>query len=787
MNFDQVVRLSANFYLKHYHRELKLVVNALEIEEFNPDVIKFSDLILTQENSRLNLSGFQLHLAPEKPYWLSRLILDKGQLLLDLDSLSQLLAVKEKSGHGDSAALYRELLSALSALPDIKIKELSAELFSPRKKVRDKLLLVDSHLDLMANTRVSINLTANRQDLVSLQAGFDAKAIAGELTADLGKLNSLTARYFEQPLMITGKLNSDFTLIPAAASWSLAASNQVSNSRLDLSGITGEAASFLVDGDFTLNYRDNVLKAATGQGSELIIKPAAETVKSLKGKLKQKKLKQDINRYLLENIPYQVIVAAGSTVNLDINKTLLSGKLQLDSQLKNGEISIKLPKFTITGQAQTAHWQLDYQQQQPIEQLGKALLSLQGEMLYSPLETTLAVKAGELLLKEVKHQEQRMQQGVFELAKPTLIQFRDDQVRLSETLLLTSVFERVQIEQQSFEQIRGEHNVQQIAAALGIDSTWQLDDALSLTSEHLFDKNVVKGKLMFDNTPLSELLARAELPELLSLDGQMDNEIHYEFDLAAQALSARVSGQLLNGFGSYDDIVFDDIKGRWSCFWQEPQLSCEQLSFSGGEVDAGIDITEVISKGKFFWQQDNWSYQLGQFSAGLLGGAVSLAPVDIFSDQAFSGTLTLTHISLAELVALQQQPGIDVTGFLDGELPFSYDSNGLSIKRGILVNQGEGIIKVDGNPAVEQLKQSQPGLKFALDALKKLHYQHLGSEVTMSPDGATEIKMSMQGRNPDIARPIHFNYLHQENLLQLLRSLRIDSQLSEDIEQAISK
>ena len=57
----------------------------------------------------------------------------------------------------------------------------------------------------------------------------------------------------------------------------------------------------------------------------------------------------------------------------------------------------------------------------------------------------------------------------------------------------------------------------------------------------------------------------------------------------------------------------------------------------------------------------------------------------------------------------------------------------------------------------------------------------------MSSDGATQIKMSMQGSNPEIARPIHFNYLHEENLLQLLRSLRIDSRLSEDIEQALSK
>ncbi|WDE07383.1 YdbH domain-containing protein [Thalassomonas viridans] len=787
MNFEQLARTSVNYYLKHYHGALKLEVSSLEVDTLELGFIGFSDLTLQQESNQISLSGLDLQLDRTKPYWLSRVVLEKGQVTLDIDSLLQWFPTKEQSSDTDSLAFYRQLLSAFYRLPEITVKALNADLSSGRKGTADKFSLNDSHLALAANTGIKINLRENRQDLLDLQASFQPESVTGELTGDLGRLNLLIKRYFEQPLMLNGKLSSDVTLTPTAAGWSLAASNKLTDSLLDLSEVTGEAASFLLDGDFSLNYRDAVFEVKASHEPGLSIEPTADTVEILKSKLKQNQLNKDIEHFLLANIPQQVLLAPGSVIFLNSEKQQLSGNIHVLSQIPNGELVIRVPAFDISAQQQQVDWQLNYRQQQPFKQLGKAGLSLRGEITHSDMETRLLLNHADLLLTEIRHQDQVLQQGSFHLTAPALLRFSDNRLQLSEKLPFTSLFEQVRIQGQGFEQIRAEHELQQAAGAFRLDSRWQLDDAFTLISEHLFDNKTVTGKAMLDGMPLSAVLDRIDLPELLTLDAKISNEINYVFKPDSQTLTARLSGQLVDGFGSYDDIAFDDIKGRWSCSWELPQLSCDQLGFSSGHVNAGIDITEVSADGKFSWQQGNWSYQLGRFSAGLLDGTVALAPVDILAGQAFSGTLTLAHISLAELVALQQQPGIEVTGYLDGELPFTYDDKGLSIEQGTLTNQGEGIIKVDGNPAVEQLKQSQPELKLALDALKELHYQHLDSEVTMSANGATEIKMSMQGRNPENIRPIHFNYLHQENLLQLLRSLRIDSQLSEDIEKALNK
>ena len=111
---------------------------------------------------------------------------------------------------------------------------------------------------------------------------------------------------------------------------------------------------------------------------------------------------------------------------------------------------------------------------------------------------------------------------------------------------------------------------------------------------------------------------------------------------------------------------------------------------------------------------------------------------------------------------------------------------GLTIHHGLLLNQADGLIQIEGNPAIEQLKLSQLKLKYALDALKELHFSVLQCDVNMQADGSTQIKMKIEGTNPDIVRPIHFNYLHEENLIQLFRSLQIGNVLNDKIDQSIN-
>ncbi|AZG73657.1 hypothetical protein EGC82_13320 [Shewanella livingstonensis] len=94
----------------------------------------------------------------------------------------------------------------------------------------------------------------------------------------------------------------------------------------------------------------------------------------------------------------------------------------------------------------------------------------------------------------------------------------------------------------------------------------------------------------------------------------------------------------------------------------------------------------------------------------------------------------------------------------------------------------EGLIEVAGNPAIDQLELSQPYLGLVFTALEHLNYSELSSSFDMTTNGDAVINLSVKGNSRGIERPVHLNYTHQENLMQLYKSTQIGVQLQNKIE-----
>ena len=83
----------------------------------------------------------------------------------------------------------------------------------------------------------------------------------------------------------------------------------------------------------------------------------------------------------------------------------------------------------------------------------------------------------------------------------------------------------------------------------------------------------------------------------------------------------------------------------------------------------------------------------------------------------------------------------------------------------------------------------QQGLAFALEALSDFHFNALDATVNYTPDGELDVGLALKGSNPAVerGRPIHYNLNVSQNLLMLLRSLQLGSQLSERVEQKLAR
>jgi len=200
-------------------------------------------------------------------------------------------------------------------------------------------------------------------------------------------------------------------------------------------------------------------------------------------------------------------------------------------------------------------------------------------------------------------------------------------------------------------------------------------------------------------------------------------------------------------------------------------------------LDVGLALSNIEFKTKFSQHDQQTKLEVISSSGELLGGTLDFGAIDVSNLDEIEATLALKNISLAALVELQQQPGISVTGRLNGQLPIRIVNKKVSISGGRLANDASGgVIQIKDNQAVNQLRLSQPQLVFVWDALENLHYSELSSDIDYKADGSAIIKVAIRGRNPAFERPIEFNYSHQENILQLLRSLRIGDEISQQIE-----
>ena len=133
------------------------------------------------------------------------------------------------------------------------------------------------------------------------------------------------------------------------------------------------------------------------------------------------------------------------------------------------------------------------------------------------------------------------------------------------------------------------------------------------------------------------------------------------------------------------------------------------------------------------------------------------------------------------MVELQQQSGIEVTGQVKGSLPIQFSKDEVRIDSGTLISQGPGNLRIFDNPAFDSIKAQQSELAF----LENMDFTQLSSTVKLKPDGWLVLDFSLIGDNPEKNQSLNFNYSHQENILTLLKSLRLANSIQNKIEKSL--
>ena len=325
-----------------------------------------------------------------------------------------------------------------------------------------------------------------------------------------------------------------------------------------------------------------------------------------------------------------------------------------------------------------------------------------------------------------------------------------------------------------------------------LNSEWQLDEATleSRNTIHVLNGalNQAEGYWLAEKQVIPTFMThQLPLPKGLDLPAFVTNRLDYNLSFNAELpyLKATVEGTLTADSSHFNDISATDISTDWNCkvlasdtelipsLNAKCQINSQVSSVNMGPVVNNIGLSSLVS-----FVDEKLQIVIDNASAEIFSGSVSVSPLLITDFDHIVGQLHIRNLSLPEALELYQVPGVKVTGLLKSDLPFLVQNGELSITDGTIEQQGEGgIIQIKGNATIDQLKLTQPQLRYALELLENLHYDRLHSDVNFQPSGETKLIINIKGRNPSVERPIEFNYSHEENILQLFRSLRINDSM----------
>lgn len=338
--------------------------------------------------------------------------------------------------------------------------------------------------------------------------------------------------------------------------------------------------------------------------------------------------------------------------------------------------------------------------------------------------------------------------------------------------------------------------------------------ALDNFSTGFFGGSLKSGPVIYDPvTKSSSYLFRLEnvhLPEHVHLHGDFEASLQGavsgtipitvkegKYSINNARISSKGSGSILHApprpEKSAQEQIFGAPRPDATYTYREPDLLITRDTEGKTKINFTLkQLTRKTSGGSLelfspegvlaLWQiKNNPSLvSLSEFSAGFMDGSVGIENVDYDMSKKTARTkLVLKNIPLQKLLDMQGMKKILATGSIKGTIPVVMKDGVFEIPAGSIDADQTGKIIYSTTP--EELAAANESMRLTYEALSNFNYSELVSSITMSPDGQSLIRLQLKGINPSFqeGRPVHINLNVEQNLLDLLRSLSISTNIEE--------
>ncbi len=406
-----------------------------------------------------------------------------------------------------------------------------------------------------------------------------------------------------------------------------------------------------------------------------------------------------------------------------------------------------------------------------------------------------------------------------ELLKPSnivfhlpLLQWKENRLKIPEIGLrlnsgmLESVHGSLHAESLHFLSTSGHLNARHIQIDFQLikntfSGQWQATLAQNLariTGDFSADVPEQRGAIRFKMKPLDikakqPIIKSLALPDgiypslqsgILTSSGEVqwhDSHATARIKLSADALS-----------GTFKEIRFHGLSAPGTLIYDGGKITAQAVPVKLMTLQAGIPVENITFRISMRLPAGSEPViVIRNFRAELLGGSAFSQVIPIDLNRAHNPfSLHLKDIDIKEIIALEQQEGLNADGRINGLLPLDLAPEGLFLNDGELhAKPPGGMIRYLGSASVQSMAATNMAVKTSLAVLSDFHYKSMRVLANYRPSGELNLRLQLKGRNPSYqsGQPIVLNLNVDENVLKLIKSLQLAGKIEKKVQKKLRK
>lgn len=249
-------------------------------------------------------------------------------------------------------------------------------------------------------------------------------------------------------------------------------------------------------------------------------------------------------------------------------------------------------------------------------------------------------------------------------------------------------------------------------------------------------------------------------------------------------------------------VEFDRVSGltnrtAWSGLNGVVRLSLGDGSVRGdaeaelASINPGIPFGPVAVQAQYNAPADRplaGELALVKAASGFLGGGLRVKPQQwSIEERPIQATVWLNDLQLGQLMQVYPTEGVDGSGVLEGQVPISIDSDGISVSGGQITARSPGGSLSLPADRLRALAANNEAMALVVEALQNFNYSVLNSTIDYDQNGQLTLGLRLEGESPQVreGQPIVVNINLEEDIPALMTSLQLSGRVNEAVAERV--